>query len=64
MLDEFETVCLIMDNAVDGGIILEADSPALISKIAAKKTEGPLPEPSLAGAFAFAKEALAKRILK
>jgi hypothetical protein len=64
VLDEFETVALIMDHAVDGGIILEADSPALISKFASKKTDSPLPEPSLAGAFAFAKEALAKRILK
>ena len=63
-MDEFETVALVMDHAVDGGIILEADSPALISKVAAKKSDGPMPEPSLAGAFAFAKEALAKRILK
>ena len=64
VLEDFETVCLVMDHAVDGGIIIEADIPSLISKVASKKPEGAMPEPSIAGAFAFAKEALAKRILK
>jgi coatomer subunit zeta len=68
ILDEFDTVALILDEAIDEGIILEADSAGLISKVAKRfDLQGgstPLPEPSLSGAFKFAKDTFVSKILK
>lgn len=59
---------LILDEAVDEGIILEPDSAALIAKVA-KRFDLPggstsLSEPSLSGAFKFAKDTFVSKILK
>lgn len=72
VLDEYDVLCRLVDMCVgEGGVVLDVEPASIVSKFAASAQAasasagtGKLPEPTLAGAFAFAKEAFAKRILK
>jgi hypothetical protein len=73
ILDEYDTVVHLADACIDlGGVILDPEAASLVSKLtqsghgpsSSSLAGGRLPEPSLSGALQFAKDALAKRILK
>ena len=73
IIDHFEQVCLIVDETVDRGIILETEPLDIVSRVQRKSdnpSEGMSPISSegaasaLSGMFSFAKEKFARTILK
>ncbi|KAL6057155.1 Coatomer subunit zeta-2 [Balamuthia mandrillaris] len=66
VLENLDYVLLAIDELVDEGIILEADSQAIVSRVAMKGAEGdiPLAEQSISQALATAREHIQRTLLK
>lgn len=73
IIDHFEQVCLVVDETIDRGIILETDPLEIVTRVQRKSdnpSEGMSPISSesaasaLSGMFSFAKEKIARTILK
>jgi hypothetical protein len=76
IVDQFEQVCLVIDETIDRGIVLETDVLEIVSRVQRKSdqqastSEGASPisaesaANALSGMFSFAKEKFARTILK
>jgi len=64
LLDNMEIVMLALDEAIDNGMILEADASALVSRVALRADDIPLGEQTVAQVLQSAKEQLKWSLLK
>jgi len=64
LLDNLEIVMLAVDEAIDNGIILEADPANLVSRVALRSDDIPLGEQTVAQVLQSAKEQLKWSLLK
>lgn len=64
MMDNLDVVILAVDEICDGGIILEADSSAVTSRVALRQDDIPLGEQTVAQVLQSAKEQLKWSLLK
>ncbi len=64
MLSSLDSVALVMDELVDGGVILEIDGSAIASRVSMKSSEGevPLHEQTPRQAFSTLREHLTRSI--
>lgn len=64
LFEHMETVMLLLDELVDGGIVMETDSAILLQRIAVKVDDGGFSEQSVANVLQNAKESLRWSLLK
>jgi len=71
LMDNFDTLLLIIDELIDGGMILELDSNAIVNRVGMKGSDGGAsgPDPSFTEQsfntmFASAREQIARSLLK
>jgi len=64
LLDNLEIVMLALDEMVDNGIILEADSATIVGRVALRADDIPLGEQTVAQVLQSAKEQLKWSLLK
>ncbi|XP_023338420.1 coatomer subunit zeta-1-like [Eurytemora carolleeae] len=64
MLENLEIIMLALDEAVDNGIILEADPASVVSRVALRGDDIPLGEQTVAQVLQSAKEQLVWSLLK
>ncbi|XP_011601869.1 coatomer subunit zeta-2 isoform X3 [Takifugu rubripes] len=64
LLDNMEGVFLIVDEIIDGGVILESDPQQVLQKVNYRADENPLSEQSVAQVLQSAKEQIKWSILK
>ncbi|XP_002730992.1 coatomer subunit zeta-1-like isoform X2 [Saccoglossus kowalevskii] len=64
LLDHLDAVMLAVDEIIDGGIILEADPNAVVSRIALRMDDVPLTEQTVAQVLQSAKEQIKWSLLK
>ena len=64
-LENLDLVLLVLDEIIDGGLILETDPAAIISRIAmSSENEHSLTEQSITQALASAREQLSRNLLR
>ncbi|XP_051994826.1 coatomer subunit zeta-1-like isoform X2 [Xyrauchen texanus] len=64
LLDNMDGVFQVVDEIIDGGVILECDAQQVIEKVNYKVDDNPLSEQSVAQVFQSAKEQIKWSILK
>lgn len=64
LLDNMDGVFLMVDEIIDGGVILESDPQQVIEKVNYKAEDSPLSEQSVAQVLQSAKEQIKWSILK
>ncbi|KAL4657869.1 coatomer subunit zeta-1-like [Arapaima gigas] len=64
LLDNMDGVFLVVDEIIDGGVILESDPQQIIQKVNYQANENPLSEQSVAQVLQAAKEQIKWSILK
>lgn len=64
LLDNLDAVFLAADELCDGGIILEADSNAVVQKVAIRNDDIPLGEQTMAQVLQSAKDQIKWSLLK
>ncbi|XP_029293858.1 coatomer subunit zeta-2 isoform X2 [Cottoperca gobio] len=64
LLDNMEGVLLVVDEIIDGGVILESDPQQVLQKVNYRADENPLSEHSVAQVLQSAKEQIKWSILK
>ncbi|XP_042247983.1 coatomer subunit zeta-2 isoform X2 [Thunnus albacares] len=64
LLDNMEGVFLVVDEIIDGGVILESDPQQVLQKVNYRADENPLTEQSVAQVLQSAKEQIKWSILK
>eukprot|EP00878_Enallax_costatus_P037664 GHUV01042569.1.p1 GENE.GHUV01042569.1~~GHUV01042569.1.p1 ORF type:complete len:150 (+),score=36.73 GHUV01042569.1:186-635(+) len=66
VLENLDLVLLVMDEIVDGGLILETDPQTVAARVTMRGADGevPIAEQTFSQAFASAKEHLARSLLK
>ena len=65
LLDNLDSVLLILDECIDNGITLETDQHALASRVTKRaEAESPFSEQSFSQAFQSVKEQVARSLLK
>ncbi|CAG9864298.1 unnamed protein product [Phyllotreta striolata] len=64
VLDSLDIVMLAMDEICDGGIIIDADSNSVVSRVALRNDDNPIGEHTVAQVFQSAKEQLKWSLLK
>ncbi|VEN61763.1 unnamed protein product [Callosobruchus maculatus] len=64
VLESLDIVMLAMDEIVDGGIIIDADSGSVVSRVALRNDDIPIGEQTVAQVFQSAKEQLKWSLLK
>ncbi|KXJ28041.1 coatomer subunit zeta-1 [Exaiptasia diaphana] len=64
LLENLDGVLLAMDEIVDGGVILEADSSAIVQRVAMKMDDVPITEQTVAQVIQTAKDQLKWSLLK
>ncbi|WIA32292.1 hypothetical protein OEZ86_003138 [Tetradesmus obliquus] len=66
VLENLDLLLLVMDEIVDGGLILETDPQTVASRVTMRGADGevPITEQTFSQAFASAKEHLARSLLK
>ncbi|KAI1887143.1 hypothetical protein AGOR_G00203100 [Albula goreensis] len=64
LLENMDGVLLVVDEIIDGGVILESDPQQVIQKVNYKADENPLSEQSMAQVLQSAKEQIKWSILK
>ncbi|XP_060945672.1 coatomer subunit zeta-2 isoform X3 [Limanda limanda] len=64
LLDNMEGVFLVVDEIIDGGVILESDPQQVLQKVNYRADENPLSEHSVAQVLQSAKEQIKWSILK
>ncbi|KAF7268437.1 COPI coat complex subunit zeta [Rhynchophorus ferrugineus] len=64
VMESLDIVMLAMDEICDGGIILDADSSSVVSRVALRNDDIPIGEQTVAQVFQSAKEQLKWSLLK
>lgn len=64
LMDNLDGVMSIVDEIVDGGVILEAEASSIIQKVAIKTDDVPLTEQTVAQVLQTAKDQLKWSLLK
>lgn len=64
LMDNLDGVLLAVDEIVDGGVILEADSSAIVQRVAMKMDDVPITEQTVAQVLQTAKDQLKWSLLK
>ncbi|XP_018581783.1 coatomer subunit zeta-1-like [Scleropages formosus] len=64
LLDNMDGVFLVVDEIIDGGVILESDPQQVVQKVNYRMEEGPLSEQSVAQVLQSAKDQIKWSILK
>eukprot|EP00164_Ancoracysta_twista_P001306 GFYU01001709.1.p1 GENE.GFYU01001709.1~~GFYU01001709.1.p1 ORF type:complete len:180 (-),score=43.43 GFYU01001709.1:74-613(-) len=64
--DHLDTLMLVIDELVDGGLIIESDANAICARVTMKSNENPVPlsEQTFSQALASAKDQIARQLLR